>query len=170
MKRYQQHTHASWHKAYADNHDCPWCLENPSLRDNVGPPSRPQSKLRTRVPTRNGHSRMETASPSLSVHAQQQPMKYEQEHQNEEEHYEHQSLPEGQVADSQVESHTPTADFADDDAAHFENDVASHDVEDASHVNEQEGQSLNEVVDDSVLGADRQFSPEVSDDRTTSEQ
>ncbi|KAG0154997.1 hypothetical protein PDIDSM_570 [Penicillium digitatum] len=25
MRRYQQHTHASWHRAYADKFDCPWC-------------------------------------------------------------------------------------------------------------------------------------------------
>ncbi|KAJ5301392.1 hypothetical protein PENANT_c023G05082 [Penicillium antarcticum] len=169
MKRYQQHTHASWHKAYADNHDCPWCLENPALRDNAGPSSRPQSKLRTRVPTRNGHSRMGTVSPSPSVHTQQQPVKYEQEHEHqyEQEHYGQHSLPEDQVADSQVESHH-TADSADVDTAHVENDVASHDVEDASHVHDQE-QSLNEAVDDSAVEADRQFSPEISDDRTSAQ-
>ncbi|KAJ9485283.1 hypothetical protein VN97_g8068 [Penicillium thymicola] len=25
MRRYQQHTHSSWHRAYADKFDCPWC-------------------------------------------------------------------------------------------------------------------------------------------------
>ncbi|CAG8907948.1 unnamed protein product [Penicillium egyptiacum] len=25
MRRYQQHTHASWHRANADKFDCPWC-------------------------------------------------------------------------------------------------------------------------------------------------
>ena len=169
MKRYQQHTHASWHRANAGNLECPWCLENPSLQDNAGPPSRPQSKLRTRVPTRNGHSRMGTVSPSPSVRTEQ-PVKHKHEPENEHEHYDHHSFPaEGQVADAQVESQSHTADSADADAAHVENDVASN-VENASHVHEQDGQSLNGAQDDSALVADRQFSGEISDDRTTSEQ
>jgi hypothetical protein len=97
-------------------------------------------------------------------------VKHEREPENEREHYGHHSFPaEGRVADAQVESQSHTADSADANAAHVENDVASN-MEDASHVHEQDEQSLNGAQDDSALVADRQFSPEISDDRTTSEQ
>lgn len=115
---------------------------------------------------------MGTVSPGPSV--QPQPVKYEQEHGKE--HYDHQSFPaehepehehEDQVADAQVESHT--VDSGDVDPAHVENDVADN-VEEADYAHEHDEQSLNGAADDSAVVADRQFSPEVSDDRATSEQ
>jgi hypothetical protein len=97
-------------------------------------------------------------------------VKHKHEPGNENEHYDHHTFPaEGQVADAQVESQSHTAESADADAAHVENDVASN-VENATHVHEHDEQSMNGAQDDSALVADRQFSPEISDDRTTSEQ
>jgi hypothetical protein len=96
-------------------------------------------------------------------------VKHKNEPENEKELYDHHTFPEGQVVDAQVLSQSHTADSADADAAHVENDVASN-VENASHVHEHDEQSLNGAQDDSALVADRQFSREISDDRTTSEQ
>ena len=53
MRRYQQHTHASWHRAYADNFDCPWCQI----------PHRPDS---TTQKQQNQHSRKHSAKVSDS--------------------------------------------------------------------------------------------------------
>ncbi|KAJ5493927.1 hypothetical protein N7463_010014 [Penicillium fimorum] len=36
MRRYQQHTHASWHRAYADKFDCPWC-QTPHRAESTTP-------------------------------------------------------------------------------------------------------------------------------------
>ncbi|KAJ5950575.1 uncharacterized protein N7479_008988 [Penicillium vulpinum] len=36
MKRYQQHTHASWHRAYAGKFDCPWC-QTPHRAESTPP-------------------------------------------------------------------------------------------------------------------------------------
>jgi hypothetical protein len=51
MRRYQQHTHASWHRAYADKLDCPWCQT----------PHRPES---TTPQNQNQHSRKHSAKGS----------------------------------------------------------------------------------------------------------
>ncbi|CAG7946837.1 unnamed protein product [Penicillium nalgiovense] len=51
MRRFQQHTHASWHRAYTDKFDCPWCQT----------PHRPES---TTPQNQNQHSRKHFAKSS----------------------------------------------------------------------------------------------------------
>lgn len=48
MRRYQQHTHASWHRAYADKFDCPWC----------------QTPHRAETPQNQNHNRKQSAKGS----------------------------------------------------------------------------------------------------------
>lgn len=65
MKRYQQHTHASWHRAYADKFECPWCNENPHRAGSITP----QSQNHQRKPSTKGsdagstHRTRATATP-----------------------------------------------------------------------------------------------------------
>jgi hypothetical protein len=63
MRRYQQHTHASWHRAYEGKAECPWCHEGPHTE-----PTRPQSSAQYKRPTKrpgtsNTH-RTDVTSPS----------------------------------------------------------------------------------------------------------
>lgn len=46
MRRYQQHTHASWHRAYEGKAQCPWCHEGPPVE------SRPQSSAHHKRPAK----------------------------------------------------------------------------------------------------------------------
>ncbi|KAJ5793828.1 hypothetical protein N7457_000427 [Penicillium paradoxum] len=71
MKRYQQHTHASWHRAYAGKFDCPWCHEHPQRSGSTTPQNQNhQRKLakgsdtsRTRATaTPLGHHRQHSSS------------------------------------------------------------------------------------------------------------
>ncbi|KAJ5332448.1 hypothetical protein MYU51_019195 [Penicillium brevicompactum] len=62
MRRYQQHTHASWHRAYEGKAECPWCHEGPREE------SRPQSsrslhKRVTKRPDTNCTNRTDAPSP-----------------------------------------------------------------------------------------------------------
>jgi hypothetical protein len=54
MRRYQQHTHASWHRAYEGKAECPWCHEGP--REEPRPQSthykRPSKRPDTRCTNR----------------------------------------------------------------------------------------------------------------------
>ncbi|KAJ5135389.1 uncharacterized protein N7515_004667 [Penicillium bovifimosum] len=65
MKRYQQHTHASWHRAYGDTVECPWCPEGAHRPET---PLRPQSQTHrkntsSRTESRSTHRTNATATP-----------------------------------------------------------------------------------------------------------
>ncbi|KAJ5789790.1 uncharacterized protein N7518_006801 [Penicillium psychrosexuale] len=65
MKRYQQHTHASWHRAYTGKFDCPWC-QNTHRPESTTPQS---PNHNTRKPAQaqgsdNGRSSRANATPT----------------------------------------------------------------------------------------------------------
>jgi hypothetical protein len=65
MRRYQQHTHASWHRAYGDKVECPWCSEGAHRAESpLQPQTQTQRKnTRSRTESRSTHRTNATATP-----------------------------------------------------------------------------------------------------------
>jgi len=100
MRRYQQHTHASWHRAYEGKAECPWCHEDPHQAE----PPRPQSSAHYKRPTKrpdtaNTH-RTDVTSPSFS-----RPVEHPLKHQS----FDQPPSTEDQTAGIKFESHSDPA-------------------------------------------------------------
>ncbi|KAJ5561611.1 hypothetical protein N7461_000372 [Penicillium sp. DV-2018c] len=64
MKRYQQHTHASWHRAYGDTVECPWCREGAHRPETPLEHSQTRrKKTKPRTESRSTHRTNATATP-----------------------------------------------------------------------------------------------------------
>jgi hypothetical protein len=107
MRRYQQHTHASWHRAYEGKAECPWCHEGPYQAE----PTRPQSSAHYKRPTKrpdtaNTH-RTDVISPSPA-----RPAEHRLKHQS----FEQPASTEHKTSGTPFEPHSdPTPETADDD-------------------------------------------------------